>query len=500
MSGFWLLDSLKDPVLAGTLGIEYQPTAKLISVAFSLVIVCIYDFITTISTRKALFYIVSGVYGTVFVIIAGILANPITGLKNETISNKRIIGYISYVCIESYGSMMVALFWSFTNSVMKLEEAKGAYGLIITMAQLGAIAGATVASLSTYIPISQSYLIGAISVLCISLIAKSYNIIFPVNIIQIDIPDESSHDPPIASSNIFHGLYQGIVLIFRYRYVMLLLGVSSLFEVALTILDFEFKVRGQSFSSTAISLSDINSSIMLSDGERFTQLLGWFGQTTNFISLIISCFGFSFIVQKIGVRYTLLIFPSLLFVSVIITNLSANVWISFVLVSVLKGLTYSVNDPAKELLYIPTSDAIKYRAKAWIDVFGARLAKAIGSTITQSSHGDLRRLKDLSQFPCIVLSATCILLAWRIGEEFEKLVLHGLVVGADVVLSTRGNHASKALPMINGLLPGDVGYEGYDPDLFEGVFDDDDDRKSAYEANEEQKVYGGNTKLLLAAK
>jgi len=29
------------------------------------------------------------------------------------------------VSIEAYGSLMVALFWSFTNSIMDLEQAKG---------------------------------------------------------------------------------------------------------------------------------------------------------------------------------------------------------------------------------------------------------------------------------------------------------------------------------------------------------------------------------------
>jgi AAA family ATP:ADP antiporter len=54
----------------------------------------------------------------------------------------------------------------------------------------------------------------------------------------------------------------------------------------------------------------------------------------------------------------------------------------------LQGLTYSLNEPAKELLYMPTSDMIKFKAKAWIDVFGARLAKAMGAStlLTSDNH------------------------------------------------------------------------------------------------------------------
>lgn len=57
-------------------------------------------------------------------------------------------------------------------------------------------------------------------------------------------------------------------------------------------------------------------------------------------------------------------------------------WVLFVLLSILKATTFSLNEPVKELLYMPTSEAIKFKAKAWIDVFGARCAKALGSYIT----------------------------------------------------------------------------------------------------------------------
>lgn len=44
------------------------------------------------------------------------------------------------------------------------------------------------------------------------------------------------------------------------------------------------------------------------------------------------------------------------------------------------------------MLYLPTSDAIKFKAKGWIDVFGSRCAKGVGSFVTLSSRGDQRRL------------------------------------------------------------------------------------------------------------
>ena len=65
--------------------------------------------------------------------------------------------------------------------------------------------------------------------------------------------------------------------------------------------------------------------------------------------------GFSFLVRHLGVRNCLLIFPCLLFFASLLTNLVPSLWLLFYTVSVLKALTYSLNEPVKELLYMPTS-------------------------------------------------------------------------------------------------------------------------------------------------
>jgi ATP/ADP translocase len=57
-----------------------------------------------------------------------------------------------------------------------------------------------------------------------------------------------------------------------------------------------------------------------------------------------------------------------------------------------QALIFSLYDPVKELLYMPTNEEVKFKAKAWIDVFGARFAKAVGSLFTSAAHGNLEVL------------------------------------------------------------------------------------------------------------
>ena len=46
-----------------------------------------------------------------------------------------------------------------------------------------------------------------------------------------------------------------------------------------------------------------------------------------------------------------------------------------------KALNYALNSPSLKQLYIPTSLTAKYKTQAWIEMFGARGAKATGSLV-----------------------------------------------------------------------------------------------------------------------
>lgn len=552
IAGFWLLDSLKDPVLSSIVGIEYQPIAKLLSVVTTLFITCIYDFLTSILSKPNLFHVVSALFGICMMVISALLSDPVHGLSNRADKGPhRLLGWFAYFSIEVYGSLMVALFWSFTNSIMDLEQAKGAYGLIISIAQIGAIAGSTFATQSKTIGIPLLFLMSSMTIFSVSLMIKLYYIQYRDHPTMQDdarrrrqtirddrsradsdvsessisnnqntdsaslcvaaaimsehgmIPIESSADEPssLATTSaagrgdnadslgvfgIFGGFYEGLSLIMQHNYVMLLLGVSCLYEVVVTVLDYQFKILGA--DSVALHSDSIQDG-GAGDGDRFANLLGHFGQVTNFLSFVVSFFGFSFLVRYIGVRSSLMIFPVVLFLAVLLTNLVPSLSVLFFSVSLIKALVFSLHDPVKELLYIPTSQPIKFKAKAWIDVFGSRLAKAGGSFITSIAAGKAERLRNIAEIPCLLLSLCILAIAWSIGTMFQKLVEERVVVGGDntvrisKVAATRsreewgsrsGSYDYQDCPEINGLKPGDVGYSGYDLQLFDGVWPDED--------------------------
>lgn len=110
--------------------------------------------------------------------------------------------------------------------------------------------------------------------------------------------------------------------------------------------------------------------------------------------------------------------------------LPGNLLVLFISMSVLKAITYSVHDPSKEILYLPTSNAIKFKSKFWIDVVGARVAKAIGSTINNLA-GSVDRSIRVASAPSLLTAGALWWVCYQVGIRFDKLIETGTVVGVD---------------------------------------------------------------------
>ena len=91
----------------------------------------------------------ASVYAIALVTVGAVLGGIISpddessaSADNESKSfSKSLVGYSTYVLIESYGSLLVCIFWSFTNDEVDLESAESSYGYIVAVGQLGAISG-----------------------------------------------------------------------------------------------------------------------------------------------------------------------------------------------------------------------------------------------------------------------------------------------------------------------------------------------------------------------
>lgn len=65
--------------------------------------------------------------------------------------------------------------------------------------------------------------------------------------------------------------------------------------------------------------------------------------------------------------------------------------------------------------------AISFKAKAWIDVFGVRTAKAVGSVVTSVAKDNPDALVKIGSVPSWIVSVVLLLISVHMGHTFERL-------------------------------------------------------------------------------
>lgn len=385
--------------------------------------------------KHQVFYMMGGVYGILFGVMGFMLMHPIYGLPNTNADPSRLLGWISYCTIESFGSMVVQCYWALVNSSVDVTFAKKNFGLIVAGAQIGSILGPTMATQADKVGIPALYLSGS-AIMFFMVVAMYYYVQ------RFGVPAEEKKEPEPSSSGAAGGetkkekggMMEGFYLFYDHDYVKGIFAVSSLYMVQVTVVDYMMKVLAKERYSQMYP-DDPEAAV-----RAFASFMGYFGQTTNSISFLFSLFGTSFIIKRFGLTKTLISFPVLMLICTVFVWIWPNIWVVFGVMMVMKGMSYALNNPTKEILYQMTSTTIKFKCKSWIDTFGQRSAKAGGSLITNAFASSIA---DLTLYGSLFGVAISVLMIWIsdwMGKAFEELSAKGEKVGE----MTAAQHAALA--------------------------------------------------------
>ncbi|KAL7559996.1 hypothetical protein ACA910_013491 [Epithemia clementina (nom. ined.)] len=452
IGGYWTLRSLKDAIVMTLNGVEYIPIAKMASVGVILCVVPIYNsMLDSGMPRHHLFYLFGSIYFGLFSCIGFLLMHPTIGLENQRMSPYRLLGWVSYCGIESFGSVMISLYWAFANSNFTFKTAKASYGVMVATGQIGSILGPTLVNmLSESWGPAKLYLLGAFCMLLFQGTMYLYIYLYGAaerNSTGVEAPKKKESA----------GVLEGLHLFIKHNYVKGIFAISCLFMVEVTIIDFTLKVLARNYfaeehpcdDETMSCFDPINGNHGLSHDATaaVSRFLGFFGQATNGLSLVMSLFGTSAVIRILGLRLTLLLFPSLCLCVVIMVRLSPTLNVVFLAMILLKGFSYSLNNPTKEMLYQPTSQAVRYKAKSWIDTFGARGSKALGSVITHTFSHSTSSLIANGSLVAIAVATFLIWNATYMGRKVDEYTESGYIVGEESsgVSEDGGNHVELGL-------------------------------------------------------
>ncbi len=411
---YWLLKPLKDGFFFKVVGKSMQPTAKIVSVIVVALLVIVYSRLIDIFEKHQLFYII----GSFFAFIFGVIALFIFLRNNGLFINSflvKAVAWVSFMSIESFGSIVVALFWSFVASITDSSSAKRGYPLIITVGQVGAVIGSLFAFQAQICGLPLLFCIVGFSIVVLMFIIRCFMKVVGNNLQWKEKYTHQENKHPT-------GFLEGLKLLLSRPYLFGIFLIVASYEIVGTIVDYQMKSQA--------------SDIYVSE-EAMTSFLGVFGIATNGLAFFMAALGVAYFMKRFGLTFCLLAFPVSLGIAVSglynlvvsgVTSPQALLWTIFGVMTIAKGLSYALNNPAKEIMYIPTSKDAKFKSKGWIDVFGARSAKAAGSTFNEF----LRHSSNILLCGTVVslgLIVGWVLVALFVSDKFNRLVRDGRIVG-----------------------------------------------------------------------
>ena len=405
IGSYWTLRSMKDAFFANLVGMKYVPWAKIGTLIVIVPIVLLVNKLVDEVEREKLFWIFCGAYAFFFAGI-GYLYNNGTPLITSSLPMLpgNALGWLSFITIETFGGVIVALFWSYANSTTNTALSKRGYPLIYIAAQMGNFAGPTIVTNATTLGFSNIFFIAAAAVITVPMLIGAYRTVVPQALRESDGSTETKKKT---------GALEGLRLIGRYEYLMGLAFISTVYEVIGTILDMQFKLlASQQYTAEALAA-----------------YLGRYGQVTAAVGFAFAVLGTSFVIRNLGVRLSLLLYPSLLGLVVVLVRMTPQLSILFAGMVAVKMLSYTLNNPLKELMYIPTTKDVKFKVKSVIDGFGGKLSKGIGSGINSAFAGQFHALMTWGSLISLGIVGFWFVIAIFVGRTYDKLIKSKEIIG-----------------------------------------------------------------------
>ncbi len=262
--------------------------------------------------------------------------------------------FVQFIMKDIYIVLMFKQLWSMIHSTIPSTRAKYLYGCLFGMGTLGAISGSLIPSFFAVDIGSEKLFLCTLPLYLI--IYFSYSAAFKRSPIQNSSFSQDLTLDPRASV--------AFSLIRRSPFLIAVLLLVIFMQVSVGLMDYQFNAHLE---------------MNILDQDLRTEYVGRMVGLTNAISLALQFLGGFLMVHLFGVRGSHLFLPLMLLGNAVLAMaIPSFLIVSFAYVFI-KSVDFSLFGVVREMLYIPMKLDEKFRAKAIIDVFAYRSAKALVS-------------------------------------------------------------------------------------------------------------------------
>jgi AAA family ATP:ADP antiporter len=302
-----------------------------------------------------------------------------------------------YVLGLILGILLVSQFWTLANDVYDPRQAKRLFGFIGGGASLGGATGAAITAI----------IVGRVGTVNLLLVSAGVMVICAALVVWIVRREESAGHSAATAPEEGIGGTEAISLLRQSRHLQLIAIVIGCAAMGGAIIEQQLNMAAEARLGQGAT-----------DG--ITQFLA---QVTVYLSLI----GFAIQVavtsrvhRLLGLGFALMVLPVSLGTTAGVMLFNAGLWAPGFARILDTSLRYTVDKTTREILFLPLSAAVKYRAKPFVDVTMDRFAKALGALtilVLIKPWGFALSWQQLS-YASLTLTVLWIVMAIRAKREY----------------------------------------------------------------------------------
>ena len=348
---FQMLKPLKGGLFVQHYGADLELYAKMGNIFVAVFGVMVFTTLYKKLQRQQMIYVLSLFFMGAFLLMPLALREP---------GPITIWGF--YFLVDMEAAMMVAAFWAYLTDIANTHQAKRLFGPIGVGGVLGGWFGISVAKLfleklgAEGLLVLSAAFMGIIILVIFAterFIRRSHE--FRPTAVSLIVPAPSEPDTKR------YGILDGARLVLKSNYLLAVVAIVVSYEIASQLMDYQFKLVAEGFSNVQETQA------------FFTNIYFY----ANMLSVVAQLFLVSIVMRKFGLGTALLILP----LAIVVSSLGFLVTEALLAISLMvifdNGLNYSVQQTARESLFVVTSSEEKYIARAFINIFVQRLAKGI---------------------------------------------------------------------------------------------------------------------------
>ena len=317
-----------------------------------------------------------------------------------------------YLWVGIYNVMIPAQFWSFANDLYTPESGKRLFVIVAFGASIGAVAGGILAGRLIHLLGVEQLLLVAAGLLAASLLitnwadARSRRRDLPA-------PDRQGAPEPVPDEGL--GKSDAFALVVRNRYLLLIGVMMFVFNWVNTNGEY---ILGRLVKEAAVE--------GLGGAGSIEQFIGGFYAdyftAVNIVGMLLQLFVVSRVLKYLGVGVAVCVLPVLALLGSLAMALVPVLGIVRVMKIAENSTDYSLQNTVRQVLFLPTTRAEKYKAKQAIDTFFVRCGDMLSAGLVFVGTALLALPTRDFAIVNVVLSAVWIGLAVMIGRRHRALV------------------------------------------------------------------------------